>query len=343
MRVQDVAAALALDDRFRAWLDEVGGLDGEEASEPGTTLRPEPMAALLRRVGCSDAAVEDACGTLPSPRRDGARWQLLQRSRLRLAATIGDIDAVVGRWPSLPEHLGVAGRCFPLHLFAAALPAARAFHADRGVPDEVSWATLADLGRHEAIHRRMHGTTGVDVPSWMLGHLRGLLLEVGGLQYAPYRVGGPGSPDPWYGPSDEASRRVGLRPGDMSVGLHIPTGAALDDGAVTASLTRAAQLLDVAFPAPHRRVLTCSSWLLDDQLAGLLGADSRIVGFARSWTLAPGWVEADSAVLGFAFGKQGIEPSRNRARTRLQRAVLDHLDAGGHFRWRTGWRELGIL
>jgi N-acyltransferase N-terminal domain len=102
---------------------------------------------------------------------------------------MGDIDVDLGRWPQLPGALGVAGRCFPLHLLAAGAPGLLEWHAATGLPEQVSWDTLADAGRHEAICRRVKGTTGVDAPWWLVLHLRGVLFQIGTLQYTPYHMG----------------------------------------------------------------------------------------------------------------------------------------------------------
>jgi hypothetical protein len=42
-------------------------------------------------------------------------------------------------------------------------------------------------------------------------------------------------------------------------------------------------------------------------------------------------------VLGFVFGAEGADPARLPRRTRLERAVADHLAAGGTWYGRLGW------
>ena len=41
-------------------------------------------------------------------------------------------------------------------------------HRERGVPDDVSWATLADLGQQLVVHRKRRGTTGLDLQWWLV-------------------------------------------------------------------------------------------------------------------------------------------------------------------------------
>jgi hypothetical protein len=337
--IEAVSAELELDERYEPWLAEVAGVaPGVPELKPPC---PDGVATILGQLGCCGAAVADAVRTFPTPENDVARWWLLDRSCRRLAATMGDVDAGVGRWPDLPDHLGVAGSCFPLHLFAVALPAVRAWHAAKGVPDDISWATLVDLGRHEAVHRRATGTTGVDALFWFEYHLRGLLIEVGGLQYKTYRLGGPDQPEPWFEHEMARTHGPGFLPGDLAVSLHLPEDTAIDVLVAERSMAAARQLFDSVFPTPTRRIVTGSSWMLDDQLPGLVPSDSNIVRLAQTFHLVPGWLDGDVPILRSVFHQWGEAAGSGVARTRLQRAVLDHLEAGGHFRCRTGWREFG--
>jgi hypothetical protein len=120
-------------------------LESADDLGPETHLDAGDSARLLERLGCGPRALADAIATLPDPERDGERLWLVERCRRRLVAAMGDIDAELERLPTLPAALALAGSCFPIHVFVATVPAVRAWHAARGVPDDVSWATLADL------------------------------------------------------------------------------------------------------------------------------------------------------------------------------------------------------
>jgi hypothetical protein len=310
----------------------------------------EQSAALLRRLGCSDELVRDAVATLFSPASDPARSWLLERCRGRLLATMGDSAAPRGSWPQLPRALGAAGSCFHIHVFLATLAATRAWHSAHGVPDEVSWATLADLGRHTALYNIETGASGIDEPWWMTLHLRGVLFELGRLQYAPYRFGaGPEQPRPWMSTDQGLALGEGFRPGDHAIAVHIPGAAPLEPHRCEESMARARRFFDSCFPVSARRVATCSSWLLDDQLATMLPARSNIVAFGRSFELVDGWDDGDVNVLRFVFHArdvvvdgvldlQALEALPQRST--LERAIVAHLCSGGHFHWRAGWREL---
>ncbi|MDA8295437.1 MAG: acyltransferase domain-containing protein [Actinomycetota bacterium] len=336
--LDQIRAGLHLDATGAAWLSELASfpLPVTPLVLPG----PRRSAEILERLACPPEAVADAVATLPGPERDPERFFLLERCRARLLAGMGQPGLARGAWPQLPKSLGVPGGCFYLHLVLALFEDVRAEHRRLGVPDDVSWATLADLGRHVAIQRASTGRTGVDEPWWMTLHLRAILIEVGRLQYSTFRLGeGPESPLPWY--DDAAAERLGegLRPGDATLGIHIPAGEPLSPAACAQSLARAGELSAAIWPVATRRVATCCSWLLDDQLAGMLGPSSNIVAFQQRFVLVPGAVEGDHDVRTFVF--RSMAPlDQLSATTSLQRAVLTHLRAGGHFLRRTGWVAL---
>lgn len=64
------------------------------------------------------------------------------------------------RLPPFPQESGPLGRYFPVYVFVAALSYARAYHRERGIPDDISRRTLADLGRGLVPHRRRYGAGG---------------------------------------------------------------------------------------------------------------------------------------------------------------------------------------
>lgn len=336
--LDQIRAALHLDATGAAWLAELASFP--LPATPLVLAGPSQSAEILERLACPPEAVADAVATLPDPDQDPERFFLLERCRARLVAGMSQPGLARGAWPQLPASLGVPGGCFYLHLVLALFEDVRAEHRRLGVPNDVSWATLADLGRHVAIQRASTGQTGVDEPWWMTLHLRAILIEIGRLQYSTFRLGeGPESPLPWYDEVTAERLGEGLRPGDATLGIHIPGGEPLLPAACEDSLARAAELTAAIWPVATRRVATCCSWLLDDQLAEMLGPHSNIVAFQRRFSLVPGGLEADHDVATFVF--RSMAPlDQLTATTSLQRAVLTHLRAGGHFQRRTGWVEL---
>ncbi len=179
----------------------------------------------------------------------------------------------------------------------AVLPDALEAHRALGVGDDVTRATLADVGRKiEA-----YGAT-VDVP-WLVGLLRGDVLALGRLQF---------------------ERAVT----DEGRAIHIPEGGSLRPDLVDASLAEAR----AAFGDGP---MICTSWLLDPALLQL-PATSNIVAFARRFDVEPTEPghEGDEAAAKFVFRRplaEVLDPAAVTPRTTLERLVADHLRAGRHW------------
>jgi hypothetical protein len=339
LTAEEVAAALGLGRAYHGWLEDLASQP--PVADPATLPEPAQAGDWLRRLGCDEATVADTVATLFSPDSDPARQWLLERCRRRLLATMGEPAADRGQWPQLPPALGTAGGCFHLHVFLATMGDTLSWHAARNIPEAVSWSTLADLGRHTDRRRLMTGSSGIDEPWWMTLHLRAILYELGRLQYVTFRLGsGPEQPMPWIDESTAYALGDGFRPGDDTLGVHIPGGSPLRPVDCEESMRAASSFFDAYFPVPRRRVATCSSWLLDDQLPALLPAASNIVAFGRSFHLVDGWRDGDYDVVNFVFNTWTTDLDTLPQSTTLERAVVAHLRSGGHFHWRTGWRDL---
>ena len=103
----------------------------------------------------------------------------------------------------------------------------------------------------------------------------------------------------------------GFSTGDPLLGVHIPPGSPLTPAACDESFARARPFFDRHVPGGPYRIASCGSWLLDPQLAGMLGADSNIVRFQRRFARVPGqeW-PGDEDVLRFVFGQPEGRPGR---------------------------------
>jgi hypothetical protein len=238
-----------------------------------------------------------------------------------------EMEALPGRGP--------AGHWLPLLVFAAVRPHTLAYHRAHAVPAEVSRRTLADTGRHVAVHRRRHGAAGLADVRWLARHFRGVIYQLGRLQYERTRLGGK---------TGRAAAAAGLRlgPGDPALGVHVPDfSGPLDPEACDASVALAREFFPRHFPGESYTIATCHSWLLDPQLAAYLPAGSNIVRFQRRFRPAyPAGDPDDRTTIGFVFGDPGLAPGALPGRTALERAVRDHLASGGHWRGGNGWFAL---
>jgi hypothetical protein len=200
------------------------------------------------------------------------------------AAVRGEADA-----PESVDSLAAA--------LVAVVPDALERHRALGVAEDVTAATLADVGgKIDA-----YGAT-VDVP-WLVGLLRGEVLALGRLQY-----------------EREAT--------DEGRAIHIPEGGSLRPELVDASLAEARALFGDG-------TMICTSWLLDPTLLQL-PETSNIVAFARRFDVEPTdpGHEGDEAAAKFVFRRplaEVLDPAVVTPRTTLERLVADHLRSGNHW------------
>ena len=209
----------------------------------------------------------------------------------------------------------------------------RAFHRERGVPDDISWATLADLGQQLVIHRKRRGTTGLDLQWWLVAHFLGTLYALGRLQFHLYhlRVGIAG---PAFWPDTD---EPGFRKGDATLGVHIPATGPLGPADCDVSFALARSFVRERFSEHDFGVATCTSWLLDEHLADYLPDDSNIVRFQRRFTVVDGATDDGRDTLRFVFDRVPESINDLPQRTTLERAIVTHLHRGGRWRTRTGW------
>jgi hypothetical protein len=206
----------------------------------------------------------------------------------------------------------------------------RAFHANRGVPHDISQATLADLGRQVAIHRRVFGSIGLDTYGWMSLHWTGQLYQLGRLQFDLGRVD----------PTSQWARALpdNVAPGDWILGVHIPEAGPLDEASVRASLSAVRPFLETYFPEISATMQRCFSWMLDPYLRDVL-PDSNITRFQKLFTPDGLFEDSNEDILYFVFRRKDIEDLDQLPRdTCLQRAVLDRIKAGGIWQNHQGWR-----
>ncbi|MEY9212016.1 DUF5596 domain-containing protein [Thermobifida halotolerans] len=296
------------------------------APEPAPLPPPEAARGVLDALAFDEADRADLLALWPAPDwPDTARW-LLDACHARVVADQGRPGWV--DWPDLTSADDARVRCAPVYAFLAATPLLREQHRRRGVPADVTAATLADVGRHVAKTRRMYGRVGLDLPVWIALHYRGSLLEVGRLQYETARLDDGDFP----GVAELAG-------GQPLARLHIPASGPLAPEAVDASLARARAVL-AAVTGQEVRVATCTSWLLDPQLRRYLPAGSNILAFQDRFTLTDRVGPGDADVFRFVFECPEVAPDRVEPASRLQRGVLDLLERGGSWRVRTGWLRL---
>ncbi|MFD0555163.1 acyltransferase domain-containing protein [Streptomyces rectiviolaceus] len=257
------------------WLNVLGR---QEAA--GDIADPEPVSPdeARRRMRLLAVPAEDhgrVLATLPDPARAPARWQALRHCHRALFSQSAPAPRETA-WPDAPAALGEAGRYFYVHLYLLALPLALERQRRLGIPDDIVAATFADVGAKMITYRLAHRTGGFDRQRWVMRHFRGTLHRLGRLQFErttldTAALGGPPGPD---GPAD----------GERVLSVHIPEDGPLTPARCAASLRAARDFFTQHFPDETVQFATCSSWLLDDQLAAYLPPPSNILHFQRRFT-----------------------------------------------------------
>jgi hypothetical protein len=181
---------------------------------------------------------------------------------------------------------------------AALVPEARERQRRAGIPEAVTLATLRDVGRKH----RLYGAETV-LP-WLLGILRGDVVEVGRLQ-------------------------VERRRGPHGHALHVPESGPLSPKLVEGSLILAAAITSAD-------TFSCTSWLLSP-LIGAAMPTSNIAAFAARFRIAdPGeaTAEASAEVAKFVFRRSladVLDPSLVVPQSTLEQLVVSTLRAGDHW------------
>ena len=282
------------------------------------------LPAIFERLAIGEMDQAEILGAWPSD-KDNELWQSLERAYETLVGDLGGFAPLELSGP--PVDTSQVGRYFFVYVYFAALADVRRFHAKRGIPEDVSWATLSDLGHNLARDRLLFGDGGLRTSRWLTLHFRGSIYELGRLQFNRMCIRAKHVAD-------------AFREGDPALGIHIPESGPLTPEACDRSLARAQRFFVRHFPETATRLGICTSWLLDPQLAEYLEPDSNIIRFQRRFELVGEGLEGDADILRFVFHR--IAPSLDDLpqRTTLERAIVAHLRAGRHWKNRAGWLTL---
>ena len=283
------------------------------------------LPAIFERLAIAEDDQEEILAAWPSPDADADTWDSLRRAYDTLVKDLGGFAPLDLPGPSVQTTS--LGRYFFVYVYLAALADVRRFHARRGIPDDISWATLADVGRNLVRDRLLLGDGGLRTSGWLTLHFRGSIYQLGRLQFDRMQVR----------PAHVADA---FREGDAALGIHIPESGPLTAEACDDSFAQAQPFFARHFPETPTRLGICTSWLLDPQLADYLGPDSNIMLFQRRFTLVGDGYDGDADVLRFVFHRIAPNIDDLPQRTTLERAIVTHLRAGKHWRSRTGWLEL---
>jgi hypothetical protein len=226
---------------------------------------------------------------------------------------LGSWFAGSGERPELPAAWDDS---WTLRVVEEAARLERAEHARRGIPAEVTEATLQDVGiwtRHCERTRGTHGIADMHL-GWFKLHASGKLCRLGRLQFAIESYTWEDVP--------------GLVQGDTVLGMHIPAEAPLDIEECNRSLAAALPFFDTYFPEiSPAKAIVCSSWMLGDWVPEAAGLGGSLDRFQQLFHLLPGGNSPGSACY-FVFGYRDVDPATAPRDTRLRRSLLELLEAG---------------
>ena len=229
--------------------------------------------------------------------------------------TIGLVGPEFGsRTTDVPDSKIPGAAVLPMLALLMTAPEAAAFHASRRVPEDVSAATLADLGQQVHVHRLTYGEFGLHTHQWVNLVWSGFLFRLGRLQFN-LALEQPDGRSEWV------------------LSTHVPADGPLPRTAADESFATARTFFAAHFPDYPVRWFHCRSWLLDPTLSELL-PESNLAAFQRRWTLYGPREPGEEDLLFFVFQRRGqVEPTTLPTDTALRRRAADRLVSG------RGWND----
>jgi hypothetical protein len=214
-----------------------------------------------------------------------------------------------------------------LKAFLLLTPTVIEWHRTNGIPDEVMRDTLADVGRHVAISRRVTGEFSLQTWRWLTHHFTARIFALGRLQFALQRTTG--------------TVEGVFTTGDWVLAVHIPESGPLLPELVDESLRAAREFFPRHFPDRPVSIVTCDSWMLDPFLLDRVSPTSNVGSFIRRFTAFGDRTDGHTDALYFVFRTRDLTRLDELPRaTSLQRAVLERLDRGES--WQIGWGYLAL-
>lgn len=321
-------AALGADDAVASWLDHL-----DRIGPPREPVRLPDGADLAEALDMLAIPHEDRPALLALRDRissDPDLTWLLERSAGLLQQHMDSI-AKLPPFPALPTTMGDLGCGFYAWVFIAMAPATRTLYRTRGIPREILWATMADVGRHFTIHRQQRETFGMAGQDWLMRHPRGVIFQLGRLQFERAPLGGRTS-------RGMQAAGIACAQGEPVLAIHIPHYLGpLSPDACDDAFDRARVFFALHYPGEIYRFATCHSWLLDDQLADDLPPTSNIIRFQQRFQPAYTPGADDQGTLDFVFRQPGRPLGELPQDTTLERAIVRHLRDGKHWHGGAGW------
>jgi len=281
----------------------------------GTKLADPALPSRIRSLGFRDHDVADvlAAAATVAARKDDLDAIAVMAEQL--VSRIGNLQRIDGSiWSGPQAHSEAVGTgVLPMLTLLLTASEVAAFHASRGIPPEVSTATLADLGQQVWVHRLTYHEFGLHTQGWLLTAWCGALYWLGRLQFELCL-------ENWIADGGKTREWV--------LSTHIPRTGPLKPALVDESFAEATNFFARHFPDYPTRDFFCASWMLDPQIAELF-PHSNLAAFQRRWTLYGDSQPGNTDVLFFVFNRrEPTNPESLPRDTSLQRAIAERMAAG---------------
>lgn len=316
----------------KAWFDALAKVPEDEKNR---IQIPDPVTwkTWMEFVEVPAEDIDHVIATTPDSTADPDLYDTLQRGAATIVAAMGQIDSPP-RFAALADFNDPQYGYFYVQLFTACLPFVMEYHRALGIPEDISQATLADLGRNVRVHRKREGVGGLGVMWWLMLHFRGVIFQLGRLQFELQHASKEVATSMREG-GVEASESTNV------LSIHIPDFMGpMDHDACSESIEDAVQFFNEYFPNWPVKFGVCNSWLLDPQLKEFLKPTSNIVRFQKRFTIADGTYDSSNSVMQFVFGKRVRDIDSIQPQSSLERGIIAHLKDGKHLHGRQGWLEL---
>lgn len=211
----------------------------------------------------------------------------------------------------------------PLCVVAFLADNALKVNTEKGIPKEITVATLKDANIWIENYKTEFGKDGLAAYPWLFNHCLSDLFKLGRLQFRIRKC------------------HEGI-PGEYAIETHIPQGEPLVADDCFKSFAAAKEFFKKYFPEYSPECFMCDSWLLNPNLADILPEESNIVKFMRMWTPVP--FKSDNSALAieriFGFGFDANDIANAPENTSLQCKLKIYLLSGGNMDITLGYRYI---
>lgn len=246
------------------------------------------------------------------------------RELLRSNPAVAEEGRQIARRIEGGERIVPPAGLLPIFVLAYLADFALEKNTARGIPREITVATLKDVNIWLANYDAQYGGIGLAEFPWLVRHYTGNMFRLGRLQFclkAPL---------------------AGMPSAKVAIETHIPQGEPLDVDACLASFAQAKDFFATHFPADEPTYFMCDSWLLCPDLVRVAAENSNVVQFMRLWTPVPfpadNSAQAIERVFGFGFSPERLAEAPET--TGLQRRLKAYLLGGGSLNISAGYRLL---